>query len=62
MNKEPAIILVDSYKVHFAHPTLLQELKDLYKITLWPLVKNATQFIQPMDQNIIPRLKSDMRS
>ena len=56
------IILVDSYRVHFNHPTLLEELKRDYRCHLRPLVKNATQFIQPMDQMIIPRLKRHMRS
>ena len=59
--KEPSMILVDSFAAHFAHPTLHEELKE-YEVYLHPLVKNATQFIQPMDQNIIPKLKSHIRS
>lgn len=55
------IILVDSYRVHFAHPVLIEELKRDFRCHLRPLVKNATQFIQPMDQLIIPRLKRSIR-
>lgn len=56
------IIFVDSYRVHFAHPTLVEDLKKHFDVILYPLVKNATQFIQPMDQRVIPNLKRTIRS
>ena len=58
----PHVILVDSYKVHFAHPTLTQELAQDLNVHLYPIVTNATQFCQPMDQYIIPKWKSRIRS
>lgn len=56
------LILVDSFRVHFAHPTLVKELKEQFNVYLYPLVKNATQYIQPMDQYVIPSLKRKIRS
>ena len=56
------IILVDSFRVHFAHETLVKELKTNFRVHLVALVKNATQFIQPMDQLVIPRMKRFMKS
>ena len=56
------VIFVDSYRVHFAHPTLIRDLKEIYDVLLYPLIKNATQYIQPMDQRVIPTLKRHIRS
>ena len=56
------VILVDSYRVHFAHPTLVDELAQDLNVHLYPIVTNATQFCQPMDQYVIPKWKSRIRS
>ena len=58
----PHVILIDSYRVHFAHPTLVQQLSDELDVHLYPLVTNATQFCQPMDQYIIPQWKHKIKS
>ena len=53
----PHVILIDSYRVHFAHPTLCDELANNLDVHLYPVVINATQFCQPMDQFVIPSWK-----
>ena len=58
----PHVILVDSYRVHFAHPTLCDELANDLNVHLYPLILNATQFCQPMDQYVISLWKSKIKS
>ena len=56
------VILVDSYRVHFAHPTLCNDLATELNVHLYPLIRNSTQFCQPMDQFVISRWKSNIKS
>lgn len=56
------VIIVDSYAPHFADEEARQELATDYGVHLYPLVTNATQFMQPMDAYVIPAWKRHIRS
>ena len=56
------MIIVDSYSVHFADDSLLQRLVDEYRVYLYPLITNSTQFCQPMDAYVIPTWKRRVKS
>ena len=56
------VIIVDSYAPHFADDEARQSLASDYGVHLYPLVTNATQFMQPMDSYVIPSWKRHIRS
>ena len=55
------VFLVDSFSVHFADEALCQKLAEEHNIHLYPLVTNATQFMQPMDSYVIPAWKRHIK-
>ena len=58
---QPHILLLDSFSPHFNNSTLIKTLETQYHLHLFPLIKDSTQFQQPMDQHLIPHFKQRMR-
>ena len=55
------VIVIDSYAVHFSEHEKVQELIDNYNVHLYPMIPNATQFMQPLDQYVIPAWKQRVK-
>ena len=55
------VIVIDSYAVHFSEHECVQKLVDKYEVHLYPMVPNATQYMQPMDQYVIPAWKGRVK-